>query len=66
MRRVGGGASGVDERGTGQKRGMGSGQRLLWRPGGAVERKGRAGPGVGAAWREGSGEERGGPKRDRG
>jgi hypothetical protein len=37
----GGGASGADERGTGQKRGTGCGRCLLWRPGGATERKGR-------------------------
>jgi hypothetical protein len=37
----GGGASGMDERGRGQKRGTGNGRRLLWRPGGTVERKGR-------------------------
>jgi hypothetical protein len=42
----GGGASGVDKRGTGQRRGMGGGRRLLWRLGGAAERKG-----VGGGWR---------------
>jgi hypothetical protein len=47
------------------KRGMGNGRRLLWRPGGTVERKGR-GPGVGTMWREGSEEERGGSGRDGG
>jgi hypothetical protein len=42
----GGGASGMDKRGTGQKRGMGGGRRHLWRLGGAAERKG-----VGGGWR---------------
>jgi hypothetical protein len=37
----GGGALGVNERGTGQKGGTGGGRCLLWRPGGTAERKGR-------------------------
>jgi hypothetical protein len=44
-----------------------SGRRFLWRLGGATERKGgRSGPRVDAAWREGNGEERGGPRRSGG
>jgi hypothetical protein len=40
----GGDASGTDKRGAGQKRGTSGGRRLLWRPGGATERKGRGFP----------------------
>jgi hypothetical protein len=35
------GASGMNERGMGRKRGTGSGWCLLWRPGGTAERKAR-------------------------
>jgi hypothetical protein len=39
------GASGMNERGMGRKRGTGSGWRLLWRPGGTAERKARGSQG---------------------
>jgi hypothetical protein len=55
----GGDVSGTDKRGTGQKRGTGGGRRLLWRPGGATERKGRGFPWSVPRGGRGAGERKG-------